>query len=330
MLTAESVNLYQRLYWSWVSFWDSAHYVSIAAEGYKFPQQAFFPLWPFLIKAVSLTGIPPFAANFLLSFLSGLSAFVLFYLLAVRVTGKNTGRYALILFASFPSTMFLHAGYTEGLFLTLTLLSFLMLERKLYLLSAICGGFCTAARLAGIGITAAYFIIKQSASRKIIYMFLSISGLLIYMLFLQLIFGNGLLFADAQKAWCESAGHCQLKFPLDPIIGYGKLILSGWVKPGLSSVFIDWVSSVIFLGFLFIIWKKLNRTYFIYSLFVIILPLMSGSITGMVRYVLAAFPVFLVAPRVIKSRLLFIIICFLLFLLELRFVALFTNRIWVA
>lgn len=328
--TSQSFTLYQRLYFSWVNYWDSGHYVSIATDGYHYPQQAFFPLWPLFIKMISLAGIPHYTAAFLLSFIFGLSTFVLFYILAVRLIGKTFAKYALILFASFPSTMFLHAAYTEGIFLTLTLLSFLMLERKSYLLSAIFAGFSTMTRLAGVGIAVSYLFFKQSIFRKLTLIAVGLSGLWLYMLFLQIIFGNGLLFIDAQKSWCQSAGHCQFKFPLTVVFEYGRLVLTGWIRPNLSTTFIDWTSSVTFLALLFIVWRKLNKVYFVYSLLVIILPLMSGSIVGMVRYVLPAFPVFFIAPFLIRSKILFFVVCLLLFLLELRFIALFTNRIWVA
>lgn len=329
MVTEKSVTLYQRLYWSWVSVWDSAHYVSIATEGYKFPQQAFFPLWPLLIKIVSLTGISPFIASFILSIIFGLSTFILFYILAVKLIGKPSAKYALILFVSFPSTMFLHAGYTEGLFLTLTLLSFLMMERKSYLLSAIFAGFSTMARLTGVGVIAIFLTLRQPVSQKLFLLFISLSGLIIYMLFLQFQFGNWLLFVDAQKAWCQSQGRCQFIFPLTPLLEYGRLVAMGWVKPTLDSPFLDWSASVIFLVMSTAVFKKFKLDYFIYSLVVILLPLFSSTV-GMIRYVLVAFPIFFVIPVILRFRWLLIILIAALFLLELRFVMFFTSGLWVA
>lgn len=328
-ITPESLTLYQRLYWSWVSYWDSGHYVTIAKMGYSYPQQAFFPLWPLLIRTISMLGIPPFVISFFLSFIFGLTAFVLFYLLAIRLIGNHPAKYALVLFASFPSAMFLHAGYTEGLFLSLVLLSFLMLEKKLYWLSVIFAGFANMTRLAGFGITVTYLILKQPFFKKIAFIAISVFGLLLYILFLQIVFGNGFLFIDAQKSWCGSQGRCQLISPLIPLINYGQLVLIGWIKPNLSTTFIDWFFSVVFFIMLVPVLKKLKANYFIYSLVVILLPLFSSTV-GMVRYVLVAFPVFFVIPLLVKNRIVFIILCLLLFLLELRFVALFTNRIWVA
>lgn len=221
--TSDSLTLYQRLYLSWATYWDSGHYVTIAEQGYNYPQQAFFPLWPLLIKIFSyIVGF--YNASFILSIFFGLMTFILFYLLAVKLMGSLTAKYALILFAVFPSTFFLHAGYTEGLFLSLTLLSFL---------------------------------------------------------------------------------------------------------------FLDWFFSLVFLLMLIPVFKKLRFQYFLYSSVVILLPLSASNTpgivrAGMIRYVLIAFPVFFVAPQVIRSKILLFLLSLLLLLLELRFVAFFTGRAWVA
>lgn len=328
-VTLDSSTIYQRIFLSWTTYWDAGHYISIATQGYHYPQQAFFPLWPLLIKIFSFVTNSFNNASFVLSSIFGLSTFMLFYFLAVRLIGKTYAKSALILFASFPSTMFLLAGYTEGLFLTLTLLSFLMLEKKLYLLSAVFAGLTTLTRLAGIGITFAYLFLNQSLSKKVIYVSLSLSGLLFYMLFLQFTYSNGFLFADAQREWCKSQGRCQFIFPLSPLVEYSKLILIGWVRLNLSVTFLDWFSSVFFLAMLVPVFKKFKFYYFVYSLIVILLPLFSSTV-GMVRYVLVAFPVFFVIPLLLRSKILFFILCLLLFLLEMRFINSFTNRIWVA
>ena len=104
----------------------------------------------------------------------------------------------------------------------------------------------------------------------------------------------------------------------------------GWVKPNLSFVFYDWAASVTFLFLLIPVYKKLNLTYFLYSLIVIMLPLFSGSTVGMIRYVFVAFPVFFIMSLIIRWKILFLILCFFLFLLQLRFIAFFSGKIWVA
>lgn len=329
-ITDASITLYQRIFLSWASYFDAGHYAGIAMNGYQYPQQAFFPLWPLFIKSVSQLGIPVFITAHLLTTFFGLTTFILFYSLASKLIGKSKARYALLLFCSFPSTMFLLPGYTEGLFLTLTLLSFLLFEKKLYFFGSLAGGFASMTRLAGIAIAASYLIINQPLSKKLMYLALCFLGLVSYMIYLQIAFGDALYFVKAQEAWCQINNRCSFTFPLYPLLSYGKLLLMGWAKPSLSFVFYDWVSSIVFLSLLVVVYRKLSLNYFLYSLVVILLPLFSGSTVGMIRYVLVAFPVFFVLPLLINRKLWFYILILFFFLLQSRFIAFFSGKIWVA
>lgn len=327
------LTIYQRLFDSWTYYWDSGHYLYIAQNGYNFPRQNFFPLWPFLIKLSTILTFGVFSTGwiaYILTFILGLTTFIFFYLLAVKLINKKNAKLALIIFASFPSTMFLHAGYTENLFLTLTLLSFWLLEKKKYILSSLIGGLSSATRSVGIGISLVYLVTKIPLGKKIIYFSLSLSGLLGYMLYLKLQFGDLFLFTKAHQEWCTSVGQCNITFPLNPLIPQAQLFLVGLLKPNLSSLFLDWISSVIFLILLWPIFKYLKKTYFIYSAVVLLMPLSTGMSTSMIRYVLVAFPAFFVIPKIIKSKWLIFLLAFFLSLLQLRFISLFTNFIWVA
>lgn len=314
---------------SWFTNWDSSHYIDIATKGYQYPQQAFFPLWPILIKTFSWV-ISAQSASFVLTLLFGFSIFALFYLLAEKLTGKENAKYSLILFASFPSMMFLHSAYTEGLFLTLTLLSFLLLEHNKYFLSSIVAGFAGATRVIGVGISISFLLIKKPLKIKLLLFLISLTGLFSYMLFLQINYQDSLLFLTAQNEWCPTTGRCGLVFPLLPI-GYfmQKFLLTG-ISPENIHLFWDLLFSIVFLSLLIPVYKKLGWRYLSYSAFVLLVPLASGSITSMVRFVLVAFPVFLVFPQIVKNRVILLTICLLLFLLQLCFAYLFINNNWVA
>ncbi len=329
LLTESSASLDQRIFWAWVNSWDSAHYISIAQHGYVYPQQAFFPLWPILIKYFStFTQSLPLASYILTTFFS-ITTFILFYKLAVKVIGVNQAKRALVLFAVFPSTMFLRSGYTEGLFLSLVLTSFLFFENKKYLYAAIFAGLTTATRFVGIASAIMFFLIKKDLSKRMMLFGVSLSGAITYIIFLQFKFGDWLLFNEVQQEWCVTQGRCGLEIPLLQSIDYGKNLLLGTIRPNLGFEFIDWLSTIVFFLMLIPVFKKLNKHYFVYSIMVLILPLFSGTI-GMVRYVLVAFPIFMIAPFFLKNKAILFVVCVWLFLLQLRFIALFTNLSWVA
>jgi Gpi18-like mannosyltransferase len=325
-----SNTLYQRLFASWTTYWDAGHYTTIASFGYRYPQQAFFPLWPFIIKLLSMMGITTFLSSYILTFIFGLATFILFYLLAKSIMGKSGARLALLAFAVFPSTMFLITGYTESLFLALALLAFYLLEKGKYFSASLVSALATAVRLAGIAVSLATVFSVRKTYQKVIFPVVGAVGLVSYMLYLKIYFGNPLLFLQAQSAWCELSYRCALTFPLVPIISYGLGIWEGIYTPGLYYDFIDWVAAVIFIILLIRVYKDLKLPYFVYSFITVLLPLLSGSTVGMVRYVLVAFPVFFILPSFVRSKIIFIFLCILMFLLQLRFIAFFTSRLWVA
>lgn len=324
-----SATLYQRLFYSWVAYWDSGQYTGIALKGYEFPQQAFFPLWPLLIKAVTLIGLSVEVSLYVLTLIFSLATFILFYLLAVKILSKKEAKYALLLFCAYPSSMFLIAGYTESAFLTFTLLAFLLLEKGNYVAASLVGGLSSFTRLVGMAIALSFLTVSTSIVKRVSYFSLCLWGFGAYAAFLFLNYKDPLYFMKANQAWCEVSGRCGLTFPLAPLYYYAKFIVEGRIEPNFTST-TDFLASVIFISLLYFEFKKLGLRYFIYSLTVILIPLMSGSTVGMVRYVMAAFPVFYVLPSLLRSKVIIFIICVLLLLLQFRFVTYYTNKMWVA
>jgi Gpi18-like mannosyltransferase len=331
-LSTESQSLYQRLFLSWTTYWDAGHYVNIAQNGYVYPLQNFFPLWPLFIKIFSFQLIPIYTSSFILTILLAALNFILFYKLAQIYLDEQAARFALILFVTFPSTLFLHAGYTENLFLTLSLSSFLLLERDRPLLSALIGGLASAVRLVGLALPLSFIFIHQPLRKRLLMLFLGLSGLLLYMLFLYLSTHNPIYFSLAQKEWCKGGRICDLSNPLIIMknsfahLAYFNTILTY----GYDTNTLDWIISLIFIVLGLFSFKYLKLNYPIYSLALVLIPLATGSTISMTRYVLLAFPLFFVMVKIIKDPfiIIFVAICFAL--MQLLAIVDFTNRLWVA
>lgn len=111
----------------WERF-DTNWYISIATHGYSLPQQiAFFPLYPLLIKIVSvLTGGNALYAALLISNLSALTALIaLGGFAAWEARDASLARWAMLALLIYPFSFFLFAAYTEGLFITFSALCLL-------------------------------------------------------------------------------------------------------------------------------------------------------------------------------------------------------------
>lgn len=331
IFTFDQTTIFQRLYLNWITLWDSGHYLKIALRGYQYPEQAFFPFWPWLLKTLSLRRISIYKIDFFLSIFLSLLALILFYGLAVKLLGKGWAKRALVFFVSFPTSFFLLAGYTESLFLCLTLASFILLERRHYLLSGLLTAPTTMTRFIGVATAVSYFGLKISWPKKITLFLITLSGLFLFMFYLKFTFNDPLLFLRAQK---ESSARYQSlslsSFPLWSLIEYPLRIYPGAQNLAFDFYFLDWAASLVFIGLLFPVYKKLSFNYFIYALLIILIPLSSGKFESLQRYVLPAFPCFFVFPTLFKSKFVFFGTCLVLLLVQFWLLTRFLNYLWVA
>ena len=193
---------------------DGVHYLLIAQNGYQQYQQAFFPLYPYLIRYLS----PIFFHNPLLSgfFISNFCFFLGLYffyryLLLLKIEQKSAKR-ALILLLFFPTSFFFGAIYTEGLFFLLVSLTLYFLEKNhpaRYFFVAIFSFFASLTRLAGIFliILIIFFLLKEKKNKKKLFinhyslLFFPLFGLVGYSFYLWQTTGDPLFFFHSQVAF---------------------------------------------------------------------------------------------------------------------------------
>jgi hypothetical protein len=135
--------------------YDTAWYIKIAIQGYRHDNGIVFPpLYPIMIALV----VPFLGGNYVLaallvSNLFCLMAFFLLYKLIQREFGDNKlATRTLILLAAFPTAFYLMAGYTEPIFLALTLGAFLAAFDQRWWLAGGLAFLASLARLQGIAL----------------------------------------------------------------------------------------------------------------------------------------------------------------------------------
>jgi len=110
---------------------DGIHYLKIACCGYAQWEQAFFPLYPLLIKCLTFVFNNGLTAGLIISnvsFLIGLWIFTKY----LRLISTNSNQFQLILtILLFPTSFFFGAVYTEGLFFLLFVLTLYFLKKDL-------------------------------------------------------------------------------------------------------------------------------------------------------------------------------------------------------
>lgn len=147
-----------------VARWDSAWYLVIAHYGYRpdlgsftAPRDAFFPLYPLGLRAVSWLGVQPIVAGVALS--TGALALALYGIhrlttleLARRPEAgtAQSARLAVLLSAFAPMAFFLSAVYSESLYLALSVGVFWSARQGRWALAGLLGALAAATRSAGL------------------------------------------------------------------------------------------------------------------------------------------------------------------------------------
>jgi len=152
--------------------WDAPHYVDIARHGYTaVGEQRFFivflPLFPLLIRLFALvTTYYEFAALLVSNLASALASIYLFKLARLDLSESAALR-SVFYFCIFPTAYFLIAGYSESLFLLLTISCIYYARTRRWTLAGLAGMLSTATRLTGLALVPALLceLLQQHAQQ---------------------------------------------------------------------------------------------------------------------------------------------------------------------
>jgi hypothetical protein len=307
--------------------WDVLWFQTVAANGYtQTKDAAFFPLMPALMKVVGLPLTPfmgdnaYYLAGVLISNIAFLGALILFQALVEREFTVATGQRAVLYLALYPKALFTFTAYSEGLFLLLAIGCVLLLRRGQFAWAGLLAAVSLLDRLAGVALLVPFAIelwqryhtnitawLKQGWSAL-----LTPLALVGYMGVLALSLGDPLAFSHAETIWKRAA-----TFPLWTLLraGYNLLNLPFGSVHEFNRVF-DLTIALLWLGLLgwACIPRVQRRLGIAYSLLglglaLTLLPLsdpligyLPDIISSSSRYLLAAFPVFIILARLTEER----------------------------
>jgi hypothetical protein len=118
---------------------DGEHYILIAKNSYSQYEQAFFPLYPFIIRMGGMVLRQNYLLSaILISFCSFFTGLFFFrqYLKEAVIDRKDPfpiWKWTLLFILLFPTSFFFTAVYTEGLFFLLAISTLYFLRKKKYL-----------------------------------------------------------------------------------------------------------------------------------------------------------------------------------------------------
>lgn len=293
----------------WANF-DGIYYLYIAKAGYTIDNAGFFPLYPLLINLFSVgESSIQLSTGLILSSLFLVFGLIMLYKLVKLDFGKNIATFSLIGILIFPTSFFFAAVYSESLFLFLTASSFYFARKKNWFLASLLASLLTATRIVGIAIVPAliFEFIKNEKTlfqKKALPLLISPMGLVLYMYFNLKEWGNAFQFAVAHGNLANERSIDQIVLFPQTIFRYFNILTT--ISP---SIYEWWVALFELIAFIFVAlmlyvaWrKKVRVSYLIFSVIALLIPASTGTFSGLPRYVLILFPIFIALAELAENK----------------------------
>ncbi len=281
---------------------DSLHYIDIAKNWYVNTGDAanfivFFPLYPFLIRLVTINFNYINLSALAISNISSFVAIFYLYKLAKMDFNEKVALKAVLFLSIFPTAYFLSAPYTEGLFFALIISSLYYARISKWPIAGFLSFFAALTRLGGLlmlpVLLVEYLHQKGWKPRKtdlnILWIFLVLVGFLIYLNINNQVTGNPFTFMVVERVhWYNT---------LDPISGLTSAI--SWANSGIYPqnlilgyaplVFAVFGLVMVMEGF----YRRLRPSHLTYMLLSWLLAISTSFWLSVPRYVMAMFPMFI-------------------------------------
>ena len=281
---------------------DARSYQSIAVSGYdkqRFDNQAqnwgFFPVYPLL---VSVFHADFYLAGTVVSNLLFLASLALLFFVS-KMFGLDDGKAGLaVLYAAiYPTSYFFSMPFTESLFLCVTLLSVYLALNDRWWLAGVAGAVASATRITGVLLFVLLGVLYLQRRGKTIKgdalsLLLVPLGLVAFMTYIWQVTGNPFAVIQAQAASGRSTSPIFFLRPMITFIIHPRAF-AGW---GFEPLAIAIVVLVFFCTYMLVKWKEWALAA--YSFLSVVLPLSTGTLTSIPRYMMVVFPIYIVLARV--------------------------------
>lgn len=329
-------------FFAWANF-DGEHYIAIANHGYKPLEQAFFPVYPYLIKAlsnlfiydVSSLQVYTILAGFLISNISFLLALFFLWKLINLDFSESVAYTTIYVLVTFPTSFYFGAVYGESLFLLLSVASFYYARKNNFFIAGLSGMLASATRVFGILLFPVLLLstLKRSMNPRLFFLFLIPIGLITYMVYQYLSSGDPFAFYNLQTVVGEQHQKGIILLPQVYFRYIKMLISSDMQNPIYQTIVLEFLVGITFFILpIYGIFKKINLSYCLYALIGFLLPTIQGSFSSSPRYILILFPSFVILSLVISRlpnffKLLYFFLSTIILGLE---AVLFLRGYWIA
>jgi Gpi18-like mannosyltransferase len=312
--------------------WDAPHYLQLAKDWYVGGSPdtdifiVFYPLYPGLVRVFAfLTGGNAFWAAELVSTLCLIGSAFFLYKLVLMEFGKkvafNSVKYLLI----FPVSFFFNAPYTESLFVMLSILTFYCLRKQKWFLAGIFGLLAGLTRFHGIILFVPFVIefliqkdifarlfskdTKQAVKdifKKGIFALLVPCGYLLYLGLNKIVTGNPFSYIYWQKEHWQQEFSIFFRGGVETVSRYVSVV-DMTSDNSVKSFAANWLPQMIIitLAMLLILYAikiKFSLSYFSYMSIYIFGTISLSYLLSSPRYIMAAFPIFILLALLSKNK----------------------------
>lgn len=282
--------------------WDGNHYLYLADHGYGpyHISNAYYPLLPFLIRAVSwLTFGDGLVAGLLVANACAVGATAYLYLLVRDAKGEEAAFWACIFLLAFPTAFYLGLVYTESLFLLLAIGLFHHVRRGQFRVAFAFAVALPLVRPTGILVAVAAVLAVAASgpnrgARRVLAKALVPAGFALGVIayFLVMRAGTGDFWAgfDAQQVFLARNSVANVLHPAEWVTR--NFVDVEWTFNGFTTSALDRAAFLWFAGVL-VACRRMEKEWWAYMLLVGGVPALMGSLTSYVRYVLVLFPMFI-------------------------------------
>jgi Gpi18-like mannosyltransferase len=318
------------------NLWDAPRYLNIAEFGYQSSGEdkvniAFYPLYPFLIRCFEVITNNYVVSAFFVSALASIATAIVLKKLVALDYSPQVARSSVLFLLIFPTSYFLHIGYTESLFLALSICCLFAARTDRWEWAGLLGGLATMTRINGMVLIPALAveIIQQYRqtkrfNRRWLWFLVVPSGLIFYLFCNLWVNGNLFSFLEFQRSfWHKSSA-----FPWQSIwakiqeiqaydayemqmVGVQELIFTAM---GLAGTIWSWFK----LRPVYSVWMTGNWWLFTSTSFILSVP----------RYTLVLFPLYIAFALLYKERAIYNLIIVWCVVFMLLFSGLFAVGRW--
>lgn len=297
---------------------DGIHYIRTATIGYSQYAQAFFPLYPLLIRYSAAFFNSPILSGLVISWTSFFIGMWFFnrYLVLLQYDKKRI-TWILLFLCVYPTAFFFGAVYNTSLFFCLIVAALVFYKEKKYVLAGIIGMFAAITRLEGVFLMIPFglpFLLKKDykfTPKTLFALCGPLAGILTFMAFLWSTTGDPLYFIHSQPAFGANRSSRIVLLP-QVLYRYIKIFFTA------NHDFRYWISIFEFSIFMFVLcillWQLKEHLFQkkqkndaeelglnLFSLSNLLLPTLTGTLSSIPRYSLMALSMFIVLSGIKNS-----------------------------